>query len=364
MKVALNQKIFTIDQYTQKRQNVVFAGNSVGGPSADSFKTTNSAKSLFENILIGFSDRINLEKNGDKTKIPNCIMLETRSEGAEALPIEWLKKTADCNVVHLADRNNDDLADTLWEELKKSKDAFEQTKHRTIIHVEGFDRLITEGQNSFENIDSIKDIMNRTANDFGATIIFKTKDASRLTSEAIQPQRVTNFIINSSKAELEKYNVFLNSRGYFKDYEKRIASKIAGVSKPEVKKGTAKVPSKQLVQPKSRKSIVTSDAVPQQQTEQLKPSGSSPVTSLPKESSEQKPKGRITKPIAETADINPPKISDLPPKNDGIKKVAEKASDGPKTFKLIAIIVAVGAAIAGAIYYIKNKNHSKSTKKS
>lgn len=359
MKVAFNPNLCTINQYRQKRQNIVFGGNATNGLSGDSLEKSNSAKSLFENILIEFSDKINLEKDGNKTKIPNCIMFETKTEGVETLPIEWLKKTAGCNFVHLADRNNDDLADALWEELKKSKDAFEQTNRRTAIHVEGFDRLITSGQNSFENIDSIKDIMSRTAKDFGATIIFSTKDASKLTSEAIQPQRVTKFIINSSNVELEKYNTFLDSRGYFKDYEKRIASKPADVPpKPEVKKDTAEVTSKQVEQPKPKTEISTP-----KQTESSKSNVSGSDTPPPRQTSEQKSSAKTTSsPIGtkKEAEIKPPTTPDVPPP---IKKAAEKSSDGPKTFKVVAILVAIGAALAGGIYFMKNSNNKQSKKK-
>lgn len=379
MKIALNPNVCTINQYRQKRQNVAFGGNATTGLSGDSLEKSNNAKSLFENILIEFSDKINLEKDGNKTKIPNCIMFETRNEGVETLPIEWLKKTADCNFVHLTDRNNDDLADTLWEELKKSKETFEQTNRRTAIHVEGFDRLITSGQNSFENIDSIKDIMSRTAKDFGATIIFSTKDTSKLTSEAIQPQRVTKFIINNSKIDFEKYNAFLDSRGYFKDYEKRITSKPADVPKPEIKKDTTEVPSKQVEQPKSKtetkkpevqaeqhesgKSSDKSNVSTPKQTESPKSNVSGSDAPPSRQSSEQKSSAKNT--CSSTShknetEIKPPKAPDVPPQ---IKKATEKA-DGPKAFKVVAILVAIGTAIAGVIYFMKNKNKNQGVNES
>ena len=47
-----------------------------------------------------------------------------------------------------------------------------------------------------------------------------------------------------------------------------------------------------------------------------------------------------------------------------VKKIAEKASDGPRAFKIITILVAIGAAIAGAVYFTKNKNQQAKEKSS
>lgn len=346
MKVALNQRVFTVNQYKPKYQNIAFCGKTTTDLPGDSLEKLNSEKVLFENILMEFSDKINLEKHGDKTKMPNCIMFETKNEGSEILPIEWLKKTADCNFVHLADKNNDDLADDLWNELKKSRDNFQQTKRRTIIQTDGFDRLITSGQNSFENIDSIKDIMVRTANDFGATIVFSTKDSSKLISETIQPQRVTKFTINSSKVDLEKYNTFLDSNGYFKDYEKRIVSKVEDVPKIEIQKNTTEVkteiPIKQIEQSKRQKS--NSDAPPFKKSSEINVGVTTTNSSI---EAKNETKAKSPKTLDTSHSI----------------KTTGKSSAGSRTFKVVAVLVAIGATIAGFVYFMKNKNNNLSRKK-
>lgn len=368
MKIYSTNQTYVINSLPKKQRNIVFTGNSTNGLSEDSFKKLNTAKSLFDNISFEYCDKVNLERQGTHIdKISNCLMFEVQNYGDEIFPVEWLKKTADCNFVHLSDSNNDALMDNLEEELKKSKDTFEQTKRRTLIHVEGFDRLITKGQNSFENIDSLKDIMNRSANDFGATIVFSTKDASKLTSEAIQPHRVTPFIVNNLKTDLENYNAFLESRGYFKDYEKRIATETIDVSKTEIPKGTTEVKTEitteQVEQPKSK-------TEPRVQAEQQELSKSSvkPDASTPKQSetSKSKSSGFDTPPSRQSSASkssittdSPSKAPDVP---SSIKKTAEKSSDGPKAFKVVAILSAIGIAIAGAIYFMKNKNKTQEVK--
>ncbi len=344
MKVTLNQKIFTTNKYNQKQHNVAFGKNASSGLSEDSFKILNEEKKLFENILLEFSDRINLEKENNNIKIPNCIMFETKNESSELLPVSWLKKTADCNFITLTDRNNDDLADALWEELKKSKNIFEQTKRRTIIHVEGFDKLITPDKNTLENIDSIKDIMNRTSKDFGATIVFSTKDASKLTPEAIQPHRVTKIIVNSHKANLEKYNMFLENRGYFKNYETRIASKNADTSSKMIQ---TKIKEPETLTPQTEviKNTEKPDTSPPQK---LSPIKAKPEVKIDNSSISYKNETKI----------EPPKTPDI---STSVKTITEKASNGTKTFKITAFFVALGAIIAGVIYFAKNKEKQENS---
>ena len=362
---SIKEAYTTTNRYPQKQKNIAFTSNQNNGLSENEMESLKKAKGLFIQLNDVFCTDINSERRGTSIKkIPNCLMLEIQNDGDEIFPVEWLKKTADCNFVHLADKNNDDLMDNLWGTLQKSKDTFEQTQRRTLIYVEGFKKLITKGKNSFENIDSLKDIMNRCAKDFGATIIFRTKNASKLTSEAIQPHRVNRIIVNNSRAELEKYNAFLESQGHFKDYEKRMASKATEALKPEVKKDTAEVPSKPVEQPKAKAKPKTTEVQTKQhepditrpkQVEQPKSKESSSYTSSPRQSSE--PKSSVEPTSSSTshkneAELKPPKTPDAP---SPIKEITKKASDGPKAFKVVAGLAAIGAAIVGVIYFIKNK---------
>ncbi len=132
--------------------------------------------------------------------MPNAIMLEDPHDDVSKELVDYVRRNSESRFIRLSDADNDTLMDNLDETLRKSKAHFDATSERTLIHVEGFDRLITRGRNSFENIDSLKDIMCRTAKDFGSTIIFRTKDASKLVSEAIQPQRVAVRILTNFKS--------------------------------------------------------------------------------------------------------------------------------------------------------------------
>ena len=136
-------------------------------------------------------DKLNLERNGSHIeKMPNTIMIEDPYDDVSKELVDYAKRNSQSRFIRLDSSDNDTLMDNLDETLRKSKSHFDSTKERTLIHVEGFDRLITKGKNSFENIESLKDVMCRTAKDFGSTIIFRTKDASKLVSEAIGSQRV------------------------------------------------------------------------------------------------------------------------------------------------------------------------------
>jgi len=154
----------------------------------------NEKQAIKDQLYKKFVDLTDLELKGNKVKMPNCIMLVGKSDDVPTELINWTKENADCNFVKVANEDKELLQDQLWDKLNEAKENFTKTKKRTLIHVEGFDSLINPTMNTFENIDGMKDIMQRCASDFGSTIIFKTKDPSKLNNEAIQPHRVNAWI--------------------------------------------------------------------------------------------------------------------------------------------------------------------------
>ncbi len=169
-------------------------------------ETTDLLNSIFNKSIIDelnsiikteFSEKIKIEKRENNIEeIPNVIMIEDPYDDISKNLVVLTAQNSECNFVDLDNENREFLLDDLWETLQGARKHFEQTKERTLIYVKDFDKLITSGENSFENIDSLKDIMCRCANDFGSTIIFRTKDSSKLVSEAIQPQRVLKISID------------------------------------------------------------------------------------------------------------------------------------------------------------------------
>ncbi len=146
-------------------------------------------------LMTEFSDRIDMEQKGTKVEIPNAIMLIDEHDDLSKELVVWTGKNSDCNFVQIPDADNKTLLKGLSKALKESKENFLSTKRRTLIDVEGFHRLITEGENTLRNIASLKDIMSRCSKDFGSTIIFRTKNISNLVKEAIQPHRVAAKIL-------------------------------------------------------------------------------------------------------------------------------------------------------------------------
>ncbi|MDD3436975.1 MAG: hypothetical protein PHC64_07490 [Candidatus Gastranaerophilales bacterium] len=151
-------------------------------------------------LLAEFSDRVDIERKGSNVEIPNCIMLIDPHDDLSKELIDWTGRNSDCNFVKLADADNDTLHRGLWDTLVKAGETFEATKRRTLIHVEGFDRLITAATNAPESIAALKDVMCSCAQDYGSTIIFRTKDPSKLVVEAIQPHRVAAQIMVGIKS--------------------------------------------------------------------------------------------------------------------------------------------------------------------
>lgn len=181
---------------------------------------TQKMYNLQNQLKTEFCDKVNMEKQGAHIKyMPNAIMIEDQYDDISNDLIDYTRRNSQSRFIKLADSDNDTLTDNLDETLKKSKTHFDTTKERTLIHVEGFDRLITKGKNTFENIDSLKDIMTRSAKDFGSTIIFKTKDISKLVSEAIQPHRVEVKVL----VDFEGFNKFVTKKQTYNPDIKKIA---------------------------------------------------------------------------------------------------------------------------------------------
>lgn len=167
----------------------------------DSISSTKGIDELRNQIQAKFSEKVKMERQGlYNGGIPNCIMIEDPYNDVSKKLVVITAKSSECNFVDLNDEDKNSLLDHLWETLQKSKSHFKSTKERTLIYVKDFDQLITKGLNSSENIESLKDIMCRCAGDFGSTIIFRTKDASKLVSEATQPQRVAVKVIVNFKS--------------------------------------------------------------------------------------------------------------------------------------------------------------------
>ncbi len=141
-----------------------------------------------------FIDLIDLDqKKKFVEEFPNCLMLTGENTPLMQDLIDWTGENTDCNYVKVPYIiNNDDHQEAIGEALEKAEDSYQKTGKRSLIYVNGLEKLINPKLNDFENIECMKNLMNKADTNFHSTLIFTAKDPSKLDNIAIQPNRVTN----------------------------------------------------------------------------------------------------------------------------------------------------------------------------
>ena len=136
-----------------------------------------------------FACYIEQEKQGKLVELPNCIMIQDPADIVGDEMIKMAKDLSDTNCEKIVYKNNQETQKELYETLNKCKANFDKTGKRSLLEVEGFENLILK-EAPFSLTEWMKDIMNCCADEFRTTIIFKTKDSSKLVSETMEPHRV------------------------------------------------------------------------------------------------------------------------------------------------------------------------------
>lgn len=167
------------------------------------------------------------EKNGESRAIPNCIMLEGKNEELNKNLIKWTGKQSLCNFVEIKH------TESLLNCLEKAEENYQANGNRTLIHVDGFEKILNPKLSPPHNIASCKDIMSAVSEDYHSTIIFSAKDPDQLDNIALQPHRVEEWI---------KVNVDKKLYDNFKSAEstlKKIGDEIKNLKNSKTKIGAA-----------------------------------------------------------------------------------------------------------------------------
>jgi hypothetical protein len=150
---------------------------------------------VHEQLKTKFSDLIQLEKEGNKVKVPNCIMLVGNDQ---SITNELIKKTGEQSKSKFVEiKHTDDLLD----HMEKAEAHFQKTRERSLIHVENFDRLINPELTDNSTIAACKDLMQCSSEDYHSTIIFSTKDPKKLDEAATSGHRITSIEADIKKPE-------------------------------------------------------------------------------------------------------------------------------------------------------------------
>lgn len=125
--------------------------------------------------------------------VPNSLMFEGDNYVLGEKIASWLSKDLGFRYLNV---NGNELVSKL-EQLEKDTNP----KEWTFVYVKDFDKNINPEFASNKKIAGYKALMSSFADDYNVTVIFQTKDSSKLDSIAIQPHRVKRFNIEGLSQE-------------------------------------------------------------------------------------------------------------------------------------------------------------------
>lgn len=142
-----------------------------------------------------FVEKLALDKIDGQAVLPNCIMLVCDADWAGGKVAKWLESSASDIADHTFRyyyKDCDTLQNEVIDALEEAEEKYQRTGRRTIIRVNGFDKLMSKEYNTPENIAALKEYMDTADEDYHSTIIFKTtKDnIKNMDKGTLQPHRV------------------------------------------------------------------------------------------------------------------------------------------------------------------------------
>ena len=140
------------------------------------------------NSLGEFAYTLEWEKEGHGVEIPNCILIE---DPADKIADDLIKMTKDMSDVEYAAVEGKEGLAMLKEvdaQMETAKAKFKKTGRRTLLKVDNFDKICMQGL-PFEIGEYMKSVTTSCADDYGTTIIFKTKSSHKILSEILEPHR-------------------------------------------------------------------------------------------------------------------------------------------------------------------------------
>lgn len=134
-----------------------------------------------------------IKKNhaGVRVDVPNCVMLTGANPYTMMEVIDWMGQKSGANYVKIPSSVNiNQMQDKILEELEKAEENYQSTGERSIIFVNGMEKLLNPAVNSRGNISCMKDLMSSADEDFHSTIIFYSNHPKNLDPAATASHRV------------------------------------------------------------------------------------------------------------------------------------------------------------------------------
>lgn len=180
----------TIEDMQKERDKLIDTRFRVASKTAELETKKDNVKNEIQRKLI---DLIELDqKKKFVEEFPNCLMLMGEHTPLMQDLIDWTGENADCNYVKVPYIiNNDDHQEAIGDALEKAEEIYKKSGKRSLIYVNGLEKLINPKLNTFGNIECMKNLMNKAGTKFHSTLIFTAKDPSKLDDGATGENRVT-----------------------------------------------------------------------------------------------------------------------------------------------------------------------------
>lgn len=138
-----------------------------------------------------FITPLNAYKTNKNVFVPNSVMLYGDNPSLMKDIIFDLKDLAKANFVQIDSKINlDNMQEELFEQLEQAEENYQNTNERSIIFVNGMEKLLNPRFNSPENIACMKDFMSSASEDYHSTIIFYSRHPEKLDAGAMMSHRV------------------------------------------------------------------------------------------------------------------------------------------------------------------------------
>lgn len=125
--------------------------------------------------------------------LPNAVMLQGENPHIMKDIISSIPKENDfVNFVSVASkRDYDTMQEELFEQLELAEENYQKTNKRSIIFVNGMEKLLNPQLNTAGNIACMKDIMSSASEDYHSTIIFCATNPEKLDKGLLMSHRVS-----------------------------------------------------------------------------------------------------------------------------------------------------------------------------
>lgn len=167
--------------YLQNDDRILKVSNMI----SENMQVLESKKEPVKQTLQGrFLNPLNDWFKNEHVKLPNCIMLTGTCPDTMKELIDWTGEFAskrNTDYVKLPSLpNKDEMYDSILESLEKAEENYQKTKRRSLIFVNGMDKLLFEDSNTQSEIADMKDIMDKANRYYHSTIIFYSKNPEKL----------------------------------------------------------------------------------------------------------------------------------------------------------------------------------------